>query len=213
MQVTLPPPSSNRTCRFPASGLPENLCWRHARRKSLGTPTQPSSWRDARPKPILWEQCSMLNDSPLTTIQIRQGSFARPALPGVLTTMNPSDSPRCQGMVIDSHRLLAGRRVPSVRLQRRVSQVPWLICRRPPPPLTPGSPTVALARCFAVGMRLRHLWKDGRSQWFNEAETGSRFRITADAFAFQGFRRSDYSITCSVGYMANEHLPWSVPFN
>ena len=50
-------------------------------------------------------------------------------------------------------------------------------------------------------------------EWFNEAETGSRFRITADAFAFQGFKRSDYSTTCSVGYMANEHLPWLVPFN
>ena len=36
-------------------------------------------------------------------------------------------------------------------------------------------------------MRLRRLRKDGRSRKFNEAETGSRFRITADAFAFQGF--------------------------
>ena len=34
----------------------------------------------------------MYNESPLTTIQIRQGPFARPALPGVVTTMNPSDS-------------------------------------------------------------------------------------------------------------------------
>jgi hypothetical protein len=34
----------------------------------------------------------MYNESPLTTIQIRQGPFARPALPGVITTMNPSDS-------------------------------------------------------------------------------------------------------------------------
>lgn len=155
----------------------------------------------------------MLNDSPLTTIQSRQGPFARPALPGVLTTMGPSDSPRCQTMVMVSHRLLAGRHASSVRPHRGVSQVPRLICRRPPSPLTPGSPTAAPARCFAVGMRLHHLWKDGHSQWFNEAETGSRLRITADAFAFQGFKWSDYSATCSVGYMANEHLPWSVPFN
>jgi hypothetical protein len=35
---------------------------------------------------------SMYNDSPLTTIQIRQGPFARPALPGVITTMAPSES-------------------------------------------------------------------------------------------------------------------------
>jgi hypothetical protein len=155
----------------------------------------------------------MLNDSPLTTIHFRQGPFVRPALPSVLTTMGPSDSPRCQRMVMNSHRLLAGRHASSVRLQRGISPVPRLICRRPPSPITPGSPTAAHTRCFAVGMRLHHLWKDGHSHWFNEAESGSRFRITADAFAFQGFRQSDYSTTCSVGYMANEHLPWSVPFN
>ena len=30
----------------------------------------------------------------------------------------------------------------------RVSQVPWLICRRPPSSLTPGSLSAAFARCF-----------------------------------------------------------------
>jgi len=67
---------------------------------------------------------SMDNDSPLTTIQIRQGPFARPALPGVYTTMNPSDSPRGQEMVIGSHQLLAGRNTSSVDPPRGVSQVP-----------------------------------------------------------------------------------------
>lgn len=181
--------------------------------ESLGLSAQRSSWREVRPKPDFWEQRSMLNGSPFTTIQFRQGPFTRSALPGFFATMDPSDSPRCQTMVMNSHRLLAGRHASSVRLQRGVSQVPRLICWRPPSPITPGSPTTAHARCFAVGMRLHHLRKDGHSQWFNEAETGSRFRITADAFAFQGFRRSDCSTTCSVGYMANEHLPWSVPFN
>lgn len=47
----------------------------------------------------------------------------------------------------------------------------------------------------------------------NEAEPGSRFRITADAFVFQGFICPDCSSICSVDYMANEHLPWLVPFN
>ena len=155
----------------------------------------------------------MLNDSSLTITQIRQGPFARPALPGVLTTMGPSDSPRSQTTVIDSRRLFVGRHASSVGVLRGASQVPRLICRRPPSPLTPGSPTAAHARCLAVGMRLHHLWKDGHSRKFNEAEIGSRFRITADAFASQGFRQSDYSAACSVGYMANEHLPWSVPFN
>jgi len=148
------------------------------RNHRLGEPR--GSW------PIFWEQSSMWNDSPLTTIQTRQGPFARPALPGVLTTTSPSDSPRSQKMVIDSHRLLADR-YASIRPPRGVSQVSRLICRRPLSPLTPRSPTAADARCFAVGMRLHHLWKDGRSYKYNEAETGSRFRITADIFAFQGF--------------------------
>ena len=187
MQITSPPPSSNRTCRFPASGFPGNLCWGRARSDSLGPPTQLSSWRVARPRPIFWEQRSMLNDSTLTKVQIRQGSFARPALPSVLATMSPSDSPRNQTTVIDSHRMLTDRYASSVQPLRGVSQVPRLICRRPLSPLTPRSPTTAFARCFAVGMRLHHLRKDGHSYRFNEAETGSRFRITADAFAFQGF--------------------------
>ena len=156
---------------------------------------------------------SMWNDSPLTTIQTRQGPFARPALPGGLTTMGPSDSPRSQKTVIDSHRLLADRDASSVCPRRRVSQVPRLICRRPPSPLTPGSPTAAITRCFTVGMRLHHLWKGGHSHKFNEAESGSRCSITADVFAFQGFTWTNYSVMCSVGYMANEHLPWLVPFN
>jgi len=66
----------------------------------------------------------MWNDSPLTTIQIRQGPFARPALPGVNTTMSPSDSLQSQKTVIDSHRLLADRYTSSVRPLSRVSQVP-----------------------------------------------------------------------------------------
>jgi hypothetical protein len=137
--------------------------------------------------PVLWEQSSMLYSPPLTSRQIRQGSFARPALPGVLTTMSPSDSPRSQETVICSRRLLADRKASSVDPPRRISQVPRLICRRPPSPLTPRSPIAALARCFTIGMRLRRLREDGRSYKFNEAETGSRLRITADAFAFQGF--------------------------
>ena len=62
-----------------------------------------------------------------------------------------------------------------------------LICRRPPSPITPGSPSAAFARCFTDGVRFRPFWKVDHYHWFNEAETGSRFRITADVFAFSGF--------------------------
>jgi len=105
----------------------------------------------------------------------RQGPFARPALPGVLTTMNPSDSrPGLMG-VIDSPHPLMPAASPG-----RVSQVPRLICRRPPPPITPESLTGAPARCFPVSGRLRPSWRVGRSHWFNEAESGSlALRLTS----------------------------------
>lgn len=47
----------------------------------------------------------------------------------------------------------------------------------------------------------------------NEAESGSRFRIAADVFAFPGFVREDYSTQRRVGYMSNRQLPCQVPFN
>jgi hypothetical protein len=40
---------------------------------------------------------------------------------------------------------------------------------------------------LAADVRLHLIWKDGHSHLRNEAEPGSRFRITADAFAFPGF--------------------------
>ncbi len=41
----------------------------------------------------------------------------------------------------------------------------------------------ANACCFTIDSRLRHSWQVGHGQKFNEAETGSRFRIAADVFA------------------------------
>jgi hypothetical protein len=55
-----------------------------------------------------------------------------------------------------------------------------LICRRPPSPLTPGSPSAAYARCFTDGVRFRPFWKVDHYHWFNEAETGSlALRLTS----------------------------------
>ena len=182
----LPPPQTGRA-DFPHPAFPGFFA---GGMHDAGRLASQRSGRLGEPRglwPVLWEQSSMLYSSPLTTRQIRQGSFARPALPGVLTTMSPSDSPRSQETVIHSRRLLADRNASSVRPRRGASQVPRLICRRPPSPLTPRSPTAARARCFTIGMRLHHLWQDGRSHLCNEAETGSRLRITADVFAYQGF--------------------------
>ena len=66
------------------------------------------------------------------------------------------------------------------------------IFRRPPSPLTPGSPSAANARCFTDGVWFRPFWKVDHYHLRNEAETGSRFRITADVFAFSG---SDDEVT------------------
>jgi hypothetical protein len=46
-----------------------------------------------------------------------------------------------------------------------------------------------------------------------EAETGSRSRITADAFAFPGSDGVVARRRRRVGFMVNEQLPRSVPFN
>src|SRR6056297_3313241 len=94
------------------------------------------------------ERCSFKRcSSHLAETCFQQGSFARPALPGVFTTMSPSDSRTNLPAVIDSRRKLMAE--PS---SERVSQVPRLICRCPPSPTTPESPVAALARCFAAGV-------------------------------------------------------------
>jgi hypothetical protein len=106
----------------------------------------------------------MMNNSSLTTTQIRQGPFARPALPGVLTTMDPSDFPYSQKTVIDSRRLLGNRHASSVGPLHGISQVPRLIFRRPPSSFTPESLVGAFARCFPTSCRLRHIREVGHSQ-------------------------------------------------
>ncbi len=155
---------------------------------------------------------SMLNDTPLTIIQIRQGPFARPALPGVLTTMGPSDSPRSQKTVIDSHRLLADRYASSVRPLSRVSQVPGcsVDARCPQSPRaarrlhTPvASPPV---RGFALSERL------ATTSLCHEAESGSlTLRLTSSPM--RGFTLPVTRTRCPLGYMVNRQLPWIAPFN
>ena len=52
---------------------------------------------------------------------------------------------------------------PDSRPPDRVSQVPRLICRRPPSRITPRDPSAAFARCFTVGFRLHPFRKVGHS--------------------------------------------------
>jgi hypothetical protein len=113
-------------------------------------------------------------------------NFAPRELPRFLANTPPSNSRSGRAAVMDSRPPLIRTPCLGVRPPDRVSRVPRSICRRPPSPTTPESPTAASARCSAVGVRLHLLWEDGHSHLRIEAEPGSRSRITADAFAFPG---------------------------
>ncbi len=111
--------------------------------------------------------------------KVRQGSFAPRELPRFKANTTLSDSRLGRDVVMRSHISLAGRHA------RRPAAGPGLpgsslICRRPPSPLTPGSPPAARARCFTGGVRFRHLRRVDHYHWFNEAETGSlTLRLTS----------------------------------
>src|SRR5512142_2337614 len=153
------------------------------------------------------------SSSRLGETRIRQGAFAPRALPRFLATTPPSDSRPGRAAVMDSRPPVGPTPCLDVRPLDRVSQVPRLIFRRPPSPTTPESPTAVSARCLAAGVRLHLIWEDGHSHLRIEAETGSRSRITADAFAFPGSDSVVAQRPRRVGFIVNEQLPWSVPFN
>ena len=88
---------------------------------------------------------------------------------------------------------------------RRVSQVPRLICPRALSPSTPEGPAAALAPCFTASVRLH---PRGRTGHLQEPLTrpnrvhlryGSRVR-------FARLRRTDYSVSRSLGYLPNGQL-------
>src|ERR1700733_5062645 len=74
------------------------------------------------------------------------------------------------------------------RLPERVSQVPRWVSRYPPSPITPESPTAALARYFAVDSRLRPFRKASHSQ-IKALTRPNRVHthVTADIVASPGF--------------------------
>ena len=64
-----------------------------------------------------------------------------------------------------------------------------LFCRHPPSPITPGSSRTGVGSWDCSQCRLHPIRQVGRFHWRNEAESSSRFRMTADAFASPGFER------------------------
>ncbi len=129
--------------------------------------------------------------SRLMAREVRQRALAPRELPRFIATTPPSDSRLSRSAVMRSRTSLTGWHACHPAAQPGLPGS-YRIFRRPPSPLTPGSPSAACARCFTDGVWFRPFWKVDHYHWFNEAETGSRFRITADVFAFSG---SDDEVT------------------
>jgi hypothetical protein len=86
-------------------------------------------------------------------------------------------------------------------------------CWCPLSPTTPESPFAAYVRCLANGDRLHDLWHVGHSHLRNEAESGSRLRITADTFASSGFAPRIAPTHAEVATWRTNSFPRPVPFN
>ena len=155
------PPSSNRTCGFPASGFPgSSRLWHSFEvfQPLLGLSAQPCSQKDA--------------------FVFRNGAFAQAVHLSSQATHASSKAPSLHGHYPASSLLWASPTPGQARLAVmsslklvqlpllpcRVSQVPRLIFLRTPSPLTPESPLTALPRFFVSGSRLHHIRQIGHSQ-------------------------------------------------
>jgi len=153
------PPSSNRTCGFPASGSPIDFT------NELSSTRLVYQWLRVCLKMDNYFRSTSFRSSGspfiLIVTQLWRDPLAPWALPRFSATMGLSDSDpnRTGGYSFP-------RGVGMLSLFGWVSQVPRLIFRRALPPDTPESPTVANACCFTVGCRLRPLWKIGRSRFY-----------------------------------------------
>ena len=132
-------------------------------RPQRGETSRSRTYRSSGSPFILIEACS------------QPGPLAPRALPRFSATMGLSDSraERPERLCIPAQGLVTWHR------SCRASQVPRLIFRRTPSPITPESPMIAHSflhhRCGLQPIR-----RLGRSHWSNEAETGSlTLRLTS----------------------------------
>ncbi len=176
------PPSSNRTCGFPASGSPESSRLWH-------TPAQQLLWLS--PSAQLRPQKGGISRRRTTRVQavlpssrLKRTSSPAPWLHGhypvsTLLWACPTPAPDAPPGYVFPHGVwphTAGR-------SGRVSQVPGLIFRRTPSPTTPESPAVALARVFTAGAGFTTFGRLTALTWRNEAETSSlALRLTSLPF-------------------------------
>jgi hypothetical protein len=88
----------------------------------------------------------------------------------------------------------------------------WRVCRYPPSPTTPESCTAADTRYFTVHAGFALYGRLAALRFISRGRIGFTC-VTADSFSFRGFTAAGHPVQCPVAYMANEQLPWSVPFN
>jgi hypothetical protein len=137
------PPSSNRTCGFPASGSPGSSRLGHSPRISLpwlGLSTQP------RPQKGEVFRSRASAQAVLLSSRLKHASSKAPSLHGhypASPLLWASPTPAQVRLPVMSS---LGRLTPD-----RASQVPRLFFRRTPSPSTPESPAVALSRFFTAG--------------------------------------------------------------
>jgi hypothetical protein len=130
---------------------------------------------------------SMCDARPQSRVRPRQGSFAPPELPGFPATTTPSDS--CPGpkTVINS-RNQSRKALASPPPPGQVSQVPdRSVDARCPQSPRRARPLHSLVSSRPVSGFARSEGLATLRKRFNEAESGSRFRITADVVAFSSF--------------------------
>ena len=147
----------------------------------------------------------------LMETRLWQGPFARPALPGVVTTMAPSESRHGRMAVMVSRRPLASRHTPPTG---RPAGPPKFLSALSTPavPYHPGPPDgctyLLLRRQFQASPSLAG-WP--RPKKLNEAETGSlALRLTSSSK--RGFTEPVTRTRCPPDYTVNRLLPWSAPF-
>ena len=98
-----------------------------------------------------------------------------------------------------------GRWSRRARPPRRASQVPRLICPRVLSPSTPEGPAAALAPCFAASVRLHPRGRTGRLQVPLTRPNRVHLRY-GSRVRFARLRRTNYSVSRSLGYLSNGQL-------
>ena len=199
----LPPPSSNRTYGFPASGFHVNSRPQvvHELRHPFNPMAQPGSQERALTQ--------------TRGLGFRRGTLVQAELPlsypNVLT-FRPLRStvvtrfPATMGLSDSRPEPLPGLCIPPRRWRSntppcRASQVPRRICPRAPSTSTPGSSAAASAHCFTTDCKLHPKGKTSYSHFvpFNEAES-VRFRY-GSRVCLPRLRQQDCSCSRWVGYM------------